>query len=360
MDTTDYKKDERLEWLRFVLNPSQPMPAVKDWRSLLDFANKQAIAGVCEPTRFDEARPDRDVLFEWIGLTAQLRERNTLMNKLAVRLVQKLGGDGFRCCILKGQGNATMYPDEALRTPGDIDVWVDAEEKELLAYVKELFPEENETHKHIKFPVFRQTEVDMHYTPLKLYHPGNNKRLQLWLQDNKERQMTHLIRLSGTEQDIAIPTAMFNVVYQMGHILIHVEDEGIGLRQLVDYYYVLREVARLSDEEKRDIVTVWEQFGMKKFARAVMWVEHALLGLSEEYLLEAPHEKMGRLLAEDILEGGNFGHHSSRQGYWRYGRYAKKCADAWHLARISACFPSEAMFRLISKMGTAGRMMMGK
>ena len=35
--------------------------------------------------------------------------------------------DGLRCCILKGQGNALMYPNPYSRTPGDIDVWIDAD-----------------------------------------------------------------------------------------------------------------------------------------------------------------------------------------------------------------------------------------
>ena len=360
MGTTDYEKDERLQWLRFVLNPSLPLPMVSDWQGLLEFAERQAIAGVCEPTRFDAVRPSADTLYEWIGLAVQLKELNGLLNRLAAKLTGRLQEAGFRCCILKGQGNATMYPDAGLRTPGDIDVWVDADKEDLLAYVKNLFPDEEESFKHIKFPVFRETEVDMHYTPLKVYHPVYNRRLQAWIGEKKEQQMTHYVRLADTPSDVAVPTASFNAVYQMGHILIHIEDEGIGLRQMIDYYYVLRQLGGLPETEKAEIVDTWRRLGMKKLAAAVMWVEHSLLGLPEEFLLVAPCERTGRLLAADIMEGGNFGHHSSRQGYWKYGRNVKKCADAWHLLRLSACFPGEAFFRIISKAGTAGRILVKK
>lgn len=359
MGTTDYRKDERLQWLRYVLEPSGAMPAVSNWQKLLEFADEQALTGICMPTQ----RPmnlDQDLLLEWIGSCQLIESRNKLLNKQAAKLFVKMKEAGLRCCILKGQGNATMYPNPLMRCSGDIDVWVDTCEEELLAYVKSVFPDEEESFKHIKFPVFKDTEVDMHYTPLKLYHPANNGRLQAWIEQKKEEQMTHYVRLDGTETDIAIPMATFNAVYQLGHILIHIEDEGIGLRQIVDYYYVLRLVGGLSDTEKAEIVETWQRLGLRKLAGAVMWVEKELLGLSEEYLLVTPDEKIGQLLAEDIMEGGNFGHHSSRQGYKEYGRYVKKCADAWHLVRLSSCFPLEAFFRIVSKVGTAGRILKEK
>ena len=99
-----------------------------------------------------------------------------------------------------------MYPDAGLRSPGDIDVWVDTDRITLLEYVKTLFPEEEETFKHIKLPVFNGIDVDLHYTPLKFYHPIHNKRLQQWIQENKEEQMTHFVRLPNTDIDVAIPT----------------------------------------------------------------------------------------------------------------------------------------------------------
>ena len=36
-----------------------------------------------------------------------------------------------------------------------------------------------------------------------------------------------------------IPTVEFNIIFQLTHIYSHLMNEGIGLRQLLDYYYVL-------------------------------------------------------------------------------------------------------------------------
>lgn len=344
--------DERLQWLKYVLNPALPLPVIQDWKGLYEFTQKQAIAGVCTPTQFKDVRPDIGILYEWIGLCRLLSDMNIHLNSQVVKVVAKLKEAGFRCCILKGQGNASMYPFPNLRTPGDIDVWVDADKKALYAYVKSQFPEAKTSFKHIKFPIFEKDGVDIHYTPLKFYHPGHNKRLQRWIEANKEQQMSHHVRLDGTDNDISIPTAEFNAVYQMGHILIHVEDEGIGLRQIVDYYYVLKALQELDEGSKDGIRQTWESLGMSKFAAAVMWVEHNLLGLSEEFLLIAPNEKMGKLLADDIMEGGNFGRYSNRQKLMRFGNLVKKLANVWRLIRWSVCFPREAFFKLLSKIRT--------
>ena len=39
--------------------------------------------------------------------------------------------------------------------------------------------------------------------------------------------------------DIAVPTTAFNVIYQLTHLYHHFFDEGIGMRQIIDYYYVV-------------------------------------------------------------------------------------------------------------------------
>ena len=356
MATTDYRKDERLQWLRYVLCPTGVAPAVSDWQGVLDFANKQSITGICIPSQHPE-NLDNSLQMKWIGAWLSIERQNRLLNRQTARLCVNLRRDGLRCCILKGQGNALMYPNPLMRCAGDIDVWVDATEQELMAFVKKVFPNENGGYKHFKFPVFKNTAVDLHYMPLKVYHPGNNRRLQAWIEQKKEEQMTHYVRLDGTKTDIAVPTVTFNAVYQLGHIMIHIEDQGIGLRQMVDYYYVLRNVGSMSDDVKAEIVDTWEQVGLRKLAGAVMWVEKELLGLPEECLLVRPDEKTGRLLADDIMEGGNFGQHSSREVFRKWGRYVKKSADAWHLLKLSVCFPGEAFFKIVSKVKTTGRIL---
>ena len=339
---------EYLQWLRFVLNPSLPIPEIKDWQGLYTFVNQQAIAGVCEPTRFDNARPDIDTLMEWMGLVKQIRDLNELHNRQIATLVGKLSKAGFRCCILKGQGNAVMYPDSELRIPGDIDVWVDTDKQSLFEYVKRVFPEKEETFKHITFPVFSDTGVDMHYTPLKFYFPKYDRRLQQWINENKDVQMTHYIRLANTETDIAIPTSSFNAVYQLGHLMTHLFSWGIGFRQLIDYYYVLKELESASDAEKEQIRKTWKRLGMSRMASAIMWIEKEILGLPERFILTKPNKHYGKIFLNDVIEGGNFGKKSI--GYNYRGRsLSRRLYSLRRLLRLFMFSPAEAFARIVSR-----------
>lgn len=349
MGRTDFLQDERILWLKFALHPTSSRPEIRDWRELFVFAQKQTLVGVCSPIPLGGELPPKKVLLEWYATESAIRARNAVLNRRTVELTERLRADGLACCILKGQGNARLYPDPGLRMSGDIDVWVDADEGALREYVKKQFPDAKEGFKHIKFPLFEDTPVDVHDTPLKLFHPGRNRRLQQWLEENKAEQMAHAVRLPGTDADIAVPTAAFNAVYQLGHILIHLEEEGIGLRQIVDYFYVLRELGGAGAEQLEAVRRMWRRLGLLRLARAVMWVEREMLGLEDEFLPVPPDKRTGRLLAAEILDGGNFGRHSGRQRFRKRGKVTKALDGVWHLLRLAACFPGEAFFRICHK-----------
>ena len=344
--TKDFPKDvnEGLAWLRFSLSQQAERPEVTDWEALYRFVEKQKIIGVCAPFQH-QVEIGHQVLFRWLADVQQIKGYNMLLNKRAIELCRILEDEGFRCCVLKGQGNAEMYPEPSSRMPGDIDVWVDTDEETLQKYVRGRFPDAEECFKHIKFPVFKDVEVDVHLTPLKLRNPWFQKRLQRWIKENKEAQFTHEVMLSGTDVPIHVPTVRFNAVYQLGHIMIHLFDQGVGFRQLVDYYYVLTKAQELSAEERKEIVDMWKRLGMYRLATAVMWVESEILGLPEDALLAFPHASRGRMLLADILEGGNFGQYSQRRKYKKRGRiYLKRVLSVIRLLRISRLFPGESFF----------------
>ena len=348
MDIAKQNFDEYLQWLRFVLNPSLPVPDIQDWHGLYEFVCQQTIAGICDPTRYKGVHLDTDILLGWIGLVEQLRGLNRFQNKQVVEIVGKLKEVGFRCCILKGQGNATMYPDGELRNPGDIDVWVDIDEQILIEYVKGIFPEEKEGFKHIKYPVFKDTGVDMHYTPLKFVHPKYNNRLQQWIKDNKEQQMTHYVKLANTETYIAIPTAEFNVIYQLGHIMTHLFSWGIGFRQFVDYYYVLRKLEGISQAQKQEIVDEWNDLGLLRMASAMMWIEKKILGLPENLILTTPNEKYGKMVLADVMGGGNFGKFNSGYNY-RLRSLSRRLYALRRLLKFYQLFPVEVLSRIMKR-----------
>lgn len=347
---------EGLSWLQFVLNRKQQQPEIHDWGEVYVFALKHCLLGICSPFAFDVELP-KELLFQWLGDVERLKNANKRLNKWAVDVCEYFGKAGFRSCILKGQGNALMYSDPLQRCPGDIDLWVDTDKETLYSFVKNQFPDAKEGIKHISFQLFSGVNIDAHYIPQKMFYPTHNKELVQWLEEQRKEQFCHYVRLPETDSEVAIPTAMFNAVYQLGHILMHLLEEGIGLRQFVDYYYVLRQCERYTEQEKMSIRDTWKKLGTERLAAGVMWVEKELLGIPESSLLVEPDGKFGRFIAEDILEGGNFGRHSKWSAFRQKGRVANNVADIWRYIRLMRFMPDEALFRLLFKFRTVVRVL---
>ena len=350
---------EGLSWLRFVLNKKGQQPDIHYWDKVYEFAFNHSLLGICNPFSFEVKLP-QDLLFQWIGDVEQLKVANRQLNKQTAEVCELFRKSGFQTCVLKGQGNALMYPDSLLRCPGDIDVWVDSGKKTLYSFVKRLYPTAKEGVKHISFDLFSEVGIDAHYTPQKMFYPIHNKRLRQWLEEQKKEQFGNLVRLPMTDEEIAIPTAKFNAVYQLGHILMHLLEAGIGLRQFVDYYFVLRQCERLTEPEKNAVRGVWRKVGTSRFAAGVMWVEKEVLGLPESSIFIEPDEQFGKFIAEDVLESGNFGKHSKWAPLRRKGRFIKSIVDIWRYIRLMRFMPLEATFRLIFKIKTTVRIMIKK
>ena len=78
----------------------------------------------------------------------------------------------------------------------------------------------------------------MHYRPSFLLCFWHNRKLQKYYWMEKEEQFSHRVML-GEQGEIAIPTVEFNLIFQLTHIFSHLMNEEIGLRQLLDYYFVI-------------------------------------------------------------------------------------------------------------------------
>ena len=131
-----------------------------------------------------------------------------------------------------------IYPNPNSRTPGDIDIWVEGGDKRGISFVRSISPHEKACYHHIEFSSYKGVEVEVHYRPSFLLCFWNNRKLQKYYERVKEEQFSHRVML-GEQGEIAIPTMEFNLIFQLTHIFSHLMNEGIGLRQLVDYYYVL-------------------------------------------------------------------------------------------------------------------------
>lgn len=347
------------------------VPTEGEWEGLYRMAEKQSLIGICFEgvKRCTEAVcPDEDMAteeifarlrlpeqlyYDWMSMALQIEKRNMVVNGQCVDLQRRLAEDGFRSCILKGQGVAMYYPDELrnLRHSGDIDVWVDGSKDDILRYVDAVCPGGAAGNLHVAFDVFENTGVEVHFTPSVLSGRRRNRMLQSWFGQQKEAQFRNEVN------GIVTPDVAFNVVCLLLHIFRHYMYEGIGLRQLADYYFVLKAANGTSCDgsvrkEIDNAVRFVDDLGLEKFASALMWVFGYVFSLPKEQMLWRPDERCGRRLLTIMMEGGNFGRFTEKYKVtgWdkpvrRMSRYVRR---NWYMFQD---FPKEVFLNVWHKMG---------
>ena len=409
-----------------------------NWQALYSFASKQALLGLCFDgiERLGEEYPEelrlnpigRELLVTWMGKAQQIRRQNMKVNVVASKLYSMLREDGLRCCILKGQGNALMYSNAYSRNPGDIDVWVNASREQITEYAKTHFEIGNDIRfQHLETSM-DGVPVELHFFPCTMNNPIYHARLQKWFKRNADLQCSNVVSLPDGIGEIAIPTTAFNVIYQLTHLYHHFFDEGIGMRQIIDYFLVVNDFSKnvfldtdfsnhpvpLSKEGSTshpDPLTLrgeggnrptrcseplrskdggpskvspdcagWDRrgvsgdiasdasvssafttdssastaldvvqrelkyLGLWKFAGAVMFVLHEVLGLAEDKMIVPMDEKRGKLLLSEILNGGNFGKHFTKYGHFTQQGMAKKYfLKIWRNMHFVRYYPAEAL-----------------
>ena len=244
-------------FLKYCLGSKENMSRVitgMDWQELYSFASKQALLGLCFEgiERLGEEYPEelkqnpigRELLMTWMGKAQQIRRQNMKVNVMAGKLFSMLREDGMRCCILKGQGNALMYPNPYSRTPGDIDVWIDASRERIMEYAQKKFELGDEIRLQHLETSLDGVPVELHFFPCSMNNPIYHARLQKWFRRYADLQCSHIVELPDGAGDIAIPTTAFNVIYQLTHLYHHFFDEGIGMRQIIDYFLVVNDFSK--------------------------------------------------------------------------------------------------------------------
>ena len=390
------------DFLRFCIGSESEIPSSlkeADWKELYRIAQKQCLVGIL----FDgiqklppaEVGMSKDLLLQWMLQCQMLEKANVRLNDAAIQVSEWFRKKGFRTCILKGQGNALMYPNPYSRTPGDIDIWVEGGDKRVISFVRSISPHEKACYHHIEFPSYKGVEVEVHYRPSFLLCFWHNRKLQKYYERVKEEQFSHRVML-GEQGEIAIPTVEFNLIFQLTHIYAHLMNEGIGLRQLLDYYFVVCDFYKVyqnfsnpsvslskgsstfspspSSSGSGDVTALrcseplrykdggpskvspdcagWDrlgvvqeefkELGLWKFASAIMYIMQEVFGMPASRLIVPPNEKYGRFVLNEVLEAGNFGKHDARNRFGK-SKLGHNLQRVYRDMRLVRYFPAEAL-----------------
>jgi len=334
------------QMLRLAIGVSDESPKVlslEEWMRLYKMAQQQSLLGVLfyGIEQYPEIRPPRELLLKWYAVSEQIRRANERTNRVAVKVCERFRKKGFRTCVLKGQGNTLNYPDPYVRASGDIDVWVEGGEEKVLAFARGIVGETKICYHHVDFKAVDSVEVEVHYRPSFMNNLIHNRRLQRWFEGQADEQFSHEVELPDGAGRICVPTHAFNRIYQLAHINQHVINGGIGLRQIVDYYFVLKQ--GFTEEERMRDERLLRHLGLYKVASAMMWVLKEALGMEEKYLLVRPNEKLGSFLLDEIMLSGNFGQYDPRvkHGVSQWEKNLQRLKRDWRLVWY---FPSECLW----------------
>ena len=267
------------------------VPSAKEWCELYGLSVKQAVAGVCFcgvqrlPKEQRACLPEL-LKMQWLALATQIQARNELINRRCVEVQRLLAKEGLKSSILKGQGVARLYNLDlglnlnegnnlgVYRQSGDIDVWVDGERDEIIRYMKAHYTCGRAVIHHIDVEVFDDVPVEVHFVPSYAYSWPRYRAYKRFFNTYKDECFVS----SGL--GFCMPSLRFNAVYLLMHIFRHVFHEGIGLRQLMDYYFLLKNL-----NVDLNLDSWLRELGLLRFAGAVMYVEREVFGLQKEYMI---------------------------------------------------------------------------
>lgn len=345
--------------------------SAEDWTAVYEVSRKQALVGVAfyalQMLPKEQWPTDRRLLMKWAMQAEKIRSLNGKVTEECRTTAKVLTDGGLDYCVLKGQSLHDCYPEglRMYRTPGDVDVWVKPfgsngepsearrltkkERRRIIDFAwKTSGQKELPVYHHIHCErLLKDNLVELHFTPSYSINPMDNARLQNVLDRGWKDRVVGMYGFN------VMPMGL-NLVFMLSHISRHVITEGIGLRQLLDYYIVL--TAFCNDEKmyshhgslntKEAVMAAIRHVGMERQCAAVMYVLVHVFGMSRDCLLCEPDEWLGRGLLEDIISGGNFGRSSERvtgiySGKWRVVRFWRALCSSMRLIRY---YPREILW----------------
>ena len=291
-----------------------------DWKKILAHAKMQAVMPlvydgiVSLPERL---RPDLPTMYRLMAFTDKIERLNGKLDRAAGELSEKLSGCGIRSVLLKGQGNAVLYPNPARRQCGDIDLYVGEDNfGRTMSLLSEWGMVDNlaePTYKHSHFE-WDGVTVEVH----KLAADPSETSASFAEWERKSLQDTDCtVILDG--RSVLVPPPTYNALFIFVHAFHHFMTQGIGLRQLCDLALLLT-----AKHDEIDSVELLERLRMYKLMKE--WdffcrLCHEDLGMdasmafSDTCMSDKTLKKALRL-HEFIFSEGNFGTYTKGNGYY--------------------------------------------
>ena len=320
---------------------SAPPESRDEWEDLFKTTGEHNLLGITFPVvdqLHDEVDVPLGVYSRWAMVAEKTIRKNNAHREACKALYQTFLEAGFRSCILKGQAAGALYPRPELRQSGDVDIWIEGERGKVVDYLRERYPLKKIVYHHCDASIIKGISTEVHFTPTWMNSPRRNKLLQEYFKNSGEEQFGHFDGALG----FCVPTLRFDAVYMLIHISRHFLEEGIGLRQLLDYYYVL---GALTEQDRTCVCKDLKDLGFMEFAAGVMYIMKEVFLSPDDILLTEPDSSMGSFLLEEVLISGNFGRYDPRNAHEKgEGKLKHTRRKVTRAMRFLKYFPGEVIW----------------
>ena len=343
----DKKTQAYLDFLRFSLHDEAELPnSIRDidWDGLFKFGTSQCVRGVLfrgiKRLKNTDPHPTTEQLGRWLAYLSAIKKANVQVYRDADFITKVFKKEtGLDSVVMKGQANAMLYPDPYMREPGDIDLWTTATTKQVIHWARRHDPKAIIGYHHIDIKGLR-TPVEAHYIPSFMGNLFYEWRLRKYFNKEKVKQFDNKLTLPDDLGEIGVLCPDFDCIFQLSHMMHHFFFEGLGFRQVVDFYYLLRSMTTID----KAIMANVKRMNMRKFTAAMMFIMRDVLGLEQEKLLCDPNPKIGKMLLDEMLKAGNFGFHDDRYDFSNLPLWRQYLLETYRNLHFAKTFPAETIF----------------
>ena len=248
----------------YTYNPTNAV----DWSKLQALAERHGLSSIVLDgiERLPESmRPPKVFLLQWIGEIIQCYEqRYELYCRAIADLANFYDSHGLKMMVLKGYTCSLDWPKPEHRPCGDIDIWMFGKQKEADATItseKGLIVD-NSHHHHSVFE-WQGFTVENHYDFINVHHHKTNGKFEKVLKEFG-RDDSYFVEIkdasTGSLSKVYLPSPNLNALFLLKHMMIHFAAEGIFLRQLLDWGFLV--LAHHQDINWKWLEDVLERFGM--------------------------------------------------------------------------------------------------
>lgn len=260
-----------------------------DWKAIREAAHQLAVTGfIADGIAVQKkAYPGFKTVLEdqklFIKDVFNIEGTNGKLDQLLASIATLLDSEGLTPVILKGQGLARDYPAPSHRVAGDIDILLDGDDyrkaADILSKKATKLCHEYPRIRHFGM-FFGKLEVELHGTINSRMGRRFNGTLEEMQKELFQTKDFRTFDCRGTS--VRIPSVEFDATFIFAHIIQHLYDFGLTLKQICDWAMLLH---RHRDEIDRDLLkTRLERMDILKEWQVLGCILTDKLGLPAEEL----------------------------------------------------------------------------